>query len=600
MKALINFRPKGMTFVKCLIITTIFAFTSVISTGCVAVTILPQWRPALKISDSASGPPIIVQSGSERFILFGNEVLDAGHELFLQRMDAAGNLVGSPVRLTYNAWLIEAWTRMVELNGWLYIVWSHARYDGGDRPIVWTKVNTATLQSVAQVEVSAGLNGFNTEPDLAVRPDGTSVVVWKRISSPSAIYYRQVNSNGTLSSGFVTVSQGCSAPEPHLSPRVTRSSGGGYSQVAWVGSDGALYWREINNVTNAPSSGCFNLSAGASYSGQVGAFDMAINPANNDSYLAWTYWNQGSGDADIYYRRVKYMPSASPCQLRLLSNANRDTKDSMVRIAAGHAADNWVHLVWHHKPLSGPDRRESIRYALVRDTDCSANPTAIVATLYTAGSAYEFLDEMQIAAARNAIIARVNATGSTTMSTLAERGGSTQTKPGDDSILKPASDHPIAAAGEVRAPEAEHAPTPDSDCAANPSHPRCADNAIETMPMTVLSGQAGSAGLVSRCGTYGADAVLFSFYSSSDGLYAGLFQVAEVIDPSTNSCVRAISALYPEQGGIRLQRLHPSEDGEVHFSFISARGLPTIAWYGDEGLYVAEAKFPAHLPIVRR
>jgi hypothetical protein len=68
---------------------------------------------------------------------------------------------------------------------------------------------------------------------------------------------------------------------------------------------------------------------------------------------------------------------------------------------------------------------------------------------------------------------------------------------------------------------------------------------------------------------------------------------------------------------LKLQKLTRSDyqspddvDRDDHYPFISARGLPTVAWRGweptsvfspaNEEIYVAEGKFETYAPIVRR
>lgn len=548
MRSAVNMSPANRraaiaTFVKRLVAAGVSALAGVTLTGC--ITILPQWRPAVRITSFDAYAPIILQSGNDRFVLLEgylpNNAGGYSSGLFLQRIDAAGRLVGSPVAVT-NASSAVAVTRAdaAERNGWLYVVWEQ-RYSNTESAIMWAKVNTTTLQPAVQTRVSEGLSHLNEQPRLAVRPNGTSVVVWKyrEPNSPTTgIYYRQVQHDGVLlSSGAVLVapvSTSCWAAGLGRPIRLTLSWDGARSQIAWIGATGVLYWREVDNLNNAPGT-CFIASEGLDYAGVVESVDMAVNSLNGDSYLAWTYRRpqNAPSNRDVYYRRVKY--SASGLQLcRLHGLSSSDTEDEFdVRIAAGHDVRNWAHLIWVSYPLYSA-RRDSIRYALVEDTNCNAAPSQVDATLYTATQfGVVAAESPQIAVAQNAVIASLRGY---TVSSL-------------------------------------------------------------------------------RCGTNAADAVSFSFLGRhQDGLnsliHAGLFQVAEVLDSSTNFCARVVSAQYPQQGGVRLQPMWRSDyrdDSSSHHLVISPRGLPTIAWVGRSSevnalavAYVAEAKFSTYLPIARR
>ena len=110
---------------------------------------------------------------------------------------------------------------------------------------------------------------------------------------------------------------------------------------------------------------------------------------------------------------------------------------------------------------------------------------------------------------------------------------------------------------------------------------------------------------------------MVSFFDDTNKqMYAALFQAGEVLYNGT--CYRVVSAQYPGDGGLKLQKLTrldyqlPNDvDRDDHYPFISARGLPTVAWRGrepfniflgpaNEEIYVAEGKFETYAPIVRR
>lgn len=633
--------PAPATVLKRLIVGGLFAFALVVLTGC--VTILPQWQATREISRQDTNQPItdttpiIVQSGNERFILFIGATTDGDDELFLQRMNAAGQLVGSPAQLTSNSGADDQ-PRMVEQDGWLYVVWRFGLTPSWNYQVWWARVSTATLAYAAgPVQVSA--SGDSTTPDLAVRSNGTSVVVWANSNPTSTIYYRQVVSDGTFLSAPVIVSQGAGcagAQYSQFSPRVTRSfPSGSYAQIAWIGDNGpgsdSVYWRDFYNSLSAASSNCLVLSDSVDYPGSEIDLDMAINPANNHSYVAWTHQNQSTNDWDVYYRRVNFTPA--PCQILNLSNAITTTSEGGVRIAAGHTVSNWVHLVWERYDQTAG--QGAIRYALVQDDDCSATPARItpsgnVALSVSPVPAGADVDLPRIAVARNAVIARANGGGgggSLMMALDAEQtalleAALPEAAPPAEGVfderpaLRPAADMD----GEARESENTGQPAPPPDCAADPKHPRCVEIAMmEASQFSTMSAQAASAASSFQCGSNAADAVVVSFFEDTNKqMYAALFQAGEVLNGS--SCARVVSAMYPSAGGLRLQALLRTDysapnfvDRKDHFPFISARGLPTVAWRGREPgsglpflsiandeIYVAEAKFPAYMPITRR
>lgn len=636
------------TLAKRLVAGGIFVFALAVLTGC--ITVLPQWRPTREISRQSiiqpitDTTPIIVQSGNERFILFvGLHEEDGDYDLYLQRMNAAGALVGNPWRLTQNSGLDDQ-PRMVEQGGWLYIVWRYRPSPTVAYQVWWARVNTMTLNYAADPRhVSGGVPGDDETPDLAVRPDGTSIVVWANRNPTSKIYYRQVFSDGIFTGYPVIVSQGTGCENLWLfdqySPRVTRSWGGVFAQIAWIGINNSsggdsVYWREFNNTASngqgAPSSDCLVLSDQTNYPGREIQFDMAINLENNDSYVAWEHRNDGSNDGDVYYRRVKFVPF-QVCKTLNLSNAIMETDEGNVRIAAGHAVSNWVHLVWER--FSETAGQGAIRYALVQDMDCSATPTRITPYVNATLSlppvpANADVDSPRIAVAQNAPIVLINGAGGGTlmMSAAAEGDRLTATTtseagspPGEVFDERPMPS--VGVEGAAAAQEAENTgqPVPMPDCAAEPDHPRCVEVAMmEALQMSALSAQASSTASSVQCGTNAADAVVVSFFDQTNGqMYAALFQAGEVRIGS--NCLIDVSALYPSNGGLRLQPLLRDDyaapnfvDRDDHFPFISARGLPTVAWRGreqntwspffeaDDEIYVAEAKLLSYAPIMRR
>jgi hypothetical protein len=624
----------------------LLAFAAIALSGC--LTILPQWQPTDEIEHQTmpqvlnDSNPIVVQSGQERFILFIGDTTDGDVELFLQRMNAAGQLVGSPAQLTTNTGE-DSQPQLAEQDGWLYLVWRYRHTPSDPYTILWARVNTAMLAYAAgPVQVNGSLTGDGHTPQLAVRPGGETVVVWEqRNGITGTIYYRQVNFDGTFASAPVTVSQGtgCAPAGYHQrAPRVTRSFAfGTYAQIAWIGNNAGgddVYWRELNNSSSSPSSNCLILSDAVNYAGLEIDLDMAINPFNNRSYVAWTHLNDGSNDRDVYFRSVGYSFPPQRCDILNVSNAVTTTSEGGVRIAAGHGISNWVHLVWER--FNQTAGQGAIRYALIQDgANCAVSgqktPTKITPSgnLSLSGAPVPSgadVDSPRIAVARNAIISRYNGgSGSTLMMSAqadaeappvesAAEAGAEATVPDERPTLPAGVAH---GASETEA-QNDAAPAPALNCAATPDHPRCQELAAlaeSNGRIGPLSSQATAASSF-QCGSNAADAIVVSFFDDTNKqMYAALFQAGEVLNGS--SCDRVVSAQYPGIGGLKLQKLTRSDyqspddvDRDDHYPFISARGLPTVAWRGreptsvfsaaNEEIYVAEGKFETYAPIVRR
>ena len=625
----------------------LLAFAAIALSGC--LTILPQWQPTDEIEHQTMPQvlndrnPIVVQSGQERFILFIGDTTDGDVDLFLQRMNAAGQLVGSPAQLTVNNGE-DSQPQLAEQDGWLYLVWRYRHTPSDPYQVWWARVSTATLfYAAGPAQVNGSLTGDGHTPQLAVRPNGTTVAVWEqRNGITGTIYYRQVNFDGTFASGPVIVSQGtgCAPAGYHQrAPRVTRSfPAGSFAQIAWIGNnaDGdSVYWRNFHNTTSSASSDCLILSGPVDYAGPEIDLDMAINPSNNRSYVAWTHRNDGSNDDDVYFRSVDYS-SLQRCDILNVSNAVTTTSEGGVRIAAGHTISNWVHLVWER--FNQTAGQGAIRYALIQDgANCAVSgqktPTKITPSgnLSLSGAPVPSgadVDSPRIAAVRNAIISRRNGgSGGTLMSAQAdtealrteataeaEAGGAGATVLDERPTLPAGVAH---GASETEA-QNEAAPATPLDCAATPDHPRCQELAAlaeSNGRIGPLSSQATAASSF-QCGSNAADAIVVSFFDdTNDQMYAALFQAGEVLNGST--CHRVVSAQYPGNGGLKLQKLtrldyqSPDDvDRDDHYPFISARGLPTVAWRGreptsvfspaNEEIYVAEGKFETYAPIVRR
>jgi hypothetical protein len=622
----------------------LLAFAAIALSGC--LTILPQWQPTDEIEHQTMPPvlndsnPIVVQSGQERFILFIGDTTDGDVDLFLQRMNAAGQLVGSPAQLTINTGE-DSQPQLAEQDGWLYLVWRYRHTPSSPYTVLWARVNTATLAFAAgPVQVNGGsLIGDGHTPQLAVRPNGTTVVVWEqRDGITGTIYYRQVNFNG-FASAPVTVSQGtgCAPAGYHQrAPRVTRSFAGTFAQIAWIGNNAGgddVYWREFDNSWNSPSSDCLILSNPMNYPGSEIDLDMAINPSNNRSYVAWTHLNNGSNDYDVYFRSVDHL-SLQPCDILNVSNAVTTTSEGGVRIAAGHGISNWVHLAWER--FNQTAGQGAIRYALIQDgADCAVSgqktPTKITPTgnLSLSGvpvPAGADVDSPRIAAVRNAIISRYNGGSGGTLMMSAQADADAPPVESDAeagaeaTVLDERPTLPAGVAHGASETEAQNeaAPAAPLDCAATPDHPRCQELAAlaeSNGRIGPLSSQATAASSF-QCGSNAADAIVVSFFDDTNNqMYAALFQAGEVLYNGT--CYRVVSAQYPGDGGLKLQKLTRSDyqspddvDRDDHYPFISARGLPTVAWRGreptsvfsaaNEEIYVAEGKFETYAPIVRR
>lgn len=489
-----------------------FAFAALVLSGC--LTILPQWQRTVEIQHSDvtelnDKNPIIAQSGQNRFILFIGDTQSGDKELFLQRMNAAGQLVGGATKLTNNTGEDDQ-PQLAEQDGWLYVVWRYKQTPSDPYAIWWARVNTTTLSYASGPTLVTTLPGDSYTPQLAVRSDGTSVVVWQQVDNNlGTIYYRQVNSNGTFGGAEVIVSQGpgcASASYDQRNPRVTRSySGGGFAQVAWIGQNSggdSVYWREMDNTSNAPSTDCIVLSDGVTYAGPEIDLDLAINPGTNRSYVAWTHQNQPGNDEDVYFRSVSFFFPGQPCDILNVSNAVTTTSEGGVRIAAGHAISNWVHLVWErYNQTAG---QGSIRYALIQDGANCANagqktPTKITPSGNLSLSGLPVpptadVDSPKIAVATNAVIARLSDGSSTMMMSaqgaqfdeaalLAQMSSEEASADSSDAAVTPAfNEGPAPATASLdtlHATEAQNEtpPQPAPDCAATPDHPRCVEQA---------------------------------------------------------------------------------------------------------------------------
>ncbi len=641
--------PQRAVWPRRLAVLGLLAFAAAVLSGC--LTILPQWQPTDEIQHQNSSMalndsnPIVVQSGQERFILFIGDTTDGDKDLFLQRMDAAGQLVGSPAQLTINSGE-DSQPQLAEQDGWLYLVWRYRHTPSDPYGVWWARVNTATLAYAAgPVQVNSGLTGDGHTPQLAVRSSMTTVVVWEqRDGITGTIYYRQVNFNGIFASGPVVVSQGtgCAPAGYHQrAPRVTRSfTAGSFAEIAWIGNNASgdsVYWREFDNTSSSPSSDCLVLSDAVNYSGPEIDLDMAINPSNNRSYVAWTHRNDGPNDDDVYFRSVNFASPPQRCDILNVSNAVTTTREGGVRIAAGHTISNWVHLVWER--FNQTAGQGAIRYALIQDgADCSVSgqktPTKITPSgnLSLSGAPVPSgadVDSPRIAAARNTIISRYNGgSGSLMMNMSAQADAEappmeSAAEAGAEATVsdeRPALPFPLAHTATETEAQDDAAPAAPLDCAATPDHPRCQELAALTEAngrIGPLSSQAAAAASSFQCGTNAADAIVVSFFDdTNDQMYAALFQAGEVLYNGT--CYRVVSAQYPGDGGLKLQPLTRTDYGSPndvdrndHYPFISARGLPTVAWRGrepailfvspaNEEIYVAEGKFETYAPIVRR
>jgi hypothetical protein len=248
-------------------------------------------------------------------------------------------------------------------DGTATVVWK--RFNGSSYVVQERRLSAAGVREASGHPLSAP-GGDAVEPQVAVAPDGTATVVWSRFDGvDTVVQARRVAPDGTPAAATADLSaSGENAVEPEVGV-----DGDGVATVVWARFDGAATIIQARRVSAAglPDPDVEDLSAAGRGAAEP---RLAVNPAG----LAMVVWDRfDGGNFIVQGRRVSASGQPSAGVLNL-SAAGRDAAEPEVAIAADGAAT----VVW--------DRFDGANFIVQRrGVDATGTPAASVVGLSAAG-----------------------------------------------------------------------------------------------------------------------------------------------------------------------------------------------------------------------
>lgn len=166
-----------------------------------------------------------------------NALLDPYEDLLARRFDSSGDPVGDEVQL--NVFTIgdqEDLDIAVDAAGNFVVVWESEAQDGSYDGVFGRRLGTDGQPVGGEFAVNTYLPGEQDDPGLAVRADGTFVVVWEddtQFDGDDSIWGRFFDSTG---SPITAPFQAETAPGVQFLPRVA-FDGDGHAVIVWEGEE---------------------------------------------------------------------------------------------------------------------------------------------------------------------------------------------------------------------------------------------------------------------------------------------------------------------------------------------------------------------------
>jgi len=248
-------------------------------------------------------------------------------------------------------------------DGTATVVWK--RFNGSSYVVQERRLSAAGVREASGHPLSAP-GGDAVEPQVAVAGDGTATVVWSRFDGANTIVQaRRVAPDGTPAASTTNLS---AAGENAVEPEVGLD-GDGVATVAWARFDGTATIIQARRVSAAglPDPDVESLSAAGRSAAEP---QLAVNPAG----LAIVVWDRFDGANFIVQGRRVGASGAPSASILNLSAAGRDAAEPAVAIAADGAAT----VVW--------DRFDGANFIVQRrGVDATGAPAASVVGLSAAG-----------------------------------------------------------------------------------------------------------------------------------------------------------------------------------------------------------------------
>jgi hypothetical protein len=211
-------------------------------------------------------------------------------------------------------------------DGTATVVWK--RFNGSHYLVQAHRIDPeGLLEGSAQTLSETKQNAV--EPQVAVASDGTATVVWSRFDgSDSIVQERRVEADGTLEAAVADLS---AAGESAVEPRVALDAEGA-ATVVWTRFDGSSWIIQSRRIgaAGAPEGGTANLSAAGDAAAEP---ELALTP-EGAAVVAWT--RLAGGASAVQARRLD--PAGAPAGAALTLSATGDAADPRLAIAPDGSA----------------------------------------------------------------------------------------------------------------------------------------------------------------------------------------------------------------------------------------------------------------------
>jgi hypothetical protein len=165
-------------------------------------------------------------------VWYSSNQVGTGRDVFGQRYDAWGGRVGGEFRVnTYTTSQQYGAAVAADPQGNFVVVW-HSNQDGDNFGIFGQRFDAAGTPQGAEFRVNTYTTGGQGAPDVAARPTGDFVVVWRGAGpgDPHGVFARRFDSGGAALGGEFRVNEWTTSAQSYPS---VAADGGGAFVVAW-------------------------------------------------------------------------------------------------------------------------------------------------------------------------------------------------------------------------------------------------------------------------------------------------------------------------------------------------------------------------------
>lgn len=266
------------------------------------------------VNDDRSGadqydPKIAVGKDGD-FVVIWSDKRNGQNDIYFQLFDSTGTPQGYNQKVNNDALNVPQLEPSVDASrsGQFVAIWQD--YRNGTYPfypdIYFSQIDT--LQPSDNINVTVQIVDLTCEsPDIAMFPDGASVVVWSDYRNNNwDIYGQRIGVDGSLVGVNFKINTDVGVNQQH-SPRVAAFQDGGFV-VVWYddrsGNDD-IFTQRFDSAANPVGEGIGNIRVSDDITNARQAFPSVSADGNGRFFVAWIDWRNGTypHNPDIYLRR---------------------------------------------------------------------------------------------------------------------------------------------------------------------------------------------------------------------------------------------------------------------------------------------------------